>query len=238
MIIRFLCALALVCCFFISSANAYQRWSEEVFLYISEEYGEQAEKRALYLNDLIQKNQSLGDQEKVELVNSTLNHLPWIADQQHWKKADYWATPMETLITFGGDCEDIAIAKFLMLRHLAIPAEKLRLAYVKIKKTGEAHMVLLFLPQSLQSFEKKQVYVLDNYVDEVLLASKRMDLLAVYAFGADGELILFSDDGDKRSVKGVYEERTLRKLDDLKIRMAQDMEKFKTLNGGKYLFDR
>ena len=52
---------------------------------------------------------------------------------------------METLATFGGDCEDIAIAKWIMLTHLGIPAKKLRLAYAKVAATGENYMVLAYV---------------------------------------------------------------------------------------------
>lgn len=85
-------------------AKEYQPWSEDVFTYVNEQYGEQAEKRCRYLHKLILENQGKTTKAKLDLVNQTLNHLPWIADQQHWQFADYWATPLETLVTFGGDC--------------------------------------------------------------------------------------------------------------------------------------
>jgi len=213
-------------------ASSYRPWSENVFQFIQKTYGEQAEKRVRYLHNLVLKNQDLSDIEKLKLVNSTMNHLPWIADQKHWKQADYWAAPMETIATFGGDCEDIAIAKFIMLRHLGMAADNLRLSYVKIRKTGEAHMVLIYLTNPSKAIDQQQVYVLDNYVDNVSLAGQRKDLLAVYAFAANGDLVLFSDNGKERSVKGVYKERKLKKLDDLKEKMKKYNEKFVELNDG------
>ncbi len=212
--------------------SVYRPWSENVFQFVNANYGEQAEKRFRYLHGLILDNQQLNELEKLDLVNSTLNHLPWIADQQHWKNADYWATPFETIATFGGDCEDIAVAKFIMLRHLGIASENMRLCYVKIKKTGESHMVLIYLTKPLKAMDKQQVYVLDNYVDPVMLAGQRKDLLAIYAFSASGDLVLFNDDGGKRSVQGVYKERKLKKLDDLRDKMKKYTAKFVELNDG------
>ncbi len=213
-------------------SSSYKPWSENVFQFVQKTYGEQAEKRFRYLHNLILKNQNIDDLEKLKLVNSTLNHLPWIADQQHWKNSDYWAAPIETIATFGGDCEDIAIAKFILLRPLGIAADNMRLSYVKIKKTGEAHMVLIYLTNPSKAIDKQQVYVLDNYVDAVSLAGQRKDLLAIYAFAANGDLVLFSDNGKERTVKGEYKERKLKKLDDLRDKMKKYNAKFVELNDG------
>lgn len=216
-----------------SMGGDFQPWSENVFIHIGQEYGNDAEKRFRWLHQFIIENQDVPDMEKVEKVNQALNHLPWIADSRHWKEADYWASPLETIATFGGDCEDIAIAKYVVLRNLGISPEHLALAYVKIKKTGEDHMVLLFIRYPSKPPGEKEAYVLDNYVDEVKLGSQRLDLLAVYAFDAQGTIVLFNDDGQKRSVKGVYKERKIRKLDDLIAKIAVTREKFQEINEGR-----
>ena len=57
--------------------------------------------------------------------------LPWISDDEHWGKRDYWATPIEMLATNGGDCEDFSIAKYLTLTQLRVPSDKLRITYVR-----------------------------------------------------------------------------------------------------------
>lgn len=219
-----------------NSARAeFQRWSENVFAFIKQEYGAEAEKRLRYLENFIVENQDKPDMEKVVDANRVLNNLPWIADSSHWKSADYWATPLETITTFGGDCEDIALVKWVVLRNLGIPAEQLRLGYVKIKKSGENHMVLLFIAKPDAPAGQKEVYVLDNYVEEVLLGSERTDLLAVLALGAGGQVVLFNDDGKNRSVKGVYEDRKVKKLDDLVQRVAETRKKFEEINEGRPL---
>lgn len=217
------------------SRAEFQPWSENVFAYIKQEYGEEAEKRMRFVEKFIIDNQSIPDMEKVVKTNQVANHLPWIADANHWKEADYWATPLETITTFGGDCEDIALVKWVILRNLGISDENLALAYVKIKATGEDHMVLLYVAKPDAPEGQKEVHVLDNYVDEVKLAAERMDLLAVLAMGTKGRIVLFNDDGKNRSVKASYEGRKIRKVEDLVERVKENRAKFAELNNGRSL---
>ncbi len=218
-------------------AATYQPWSENVFAQLNKEYGPQAEKRMRYLLDIILKNQGKTVQEKLRIANDTMNHLPWIADKIHWDKADYWATPMETIATFGGDCEDIAIAKFIMLRHLGIPATHLRLNYVKIKKTGENHMVLAYvdridLPRAQRG---AGVWILDNVDQKVKKLSERTDLMEIYATDAEGNVVVFKDTDGKRSILGVREHAKMKKLDEIKQKIAENNVRYKELNNGRPL---
>lgn len=210
----------------------YRPWSEKIFVEAEKEYGEQAVKRLRYLHNLALENQELPVMAKLELVNTTLNHLPWIADAVHWKKADYWASPIETLATFGGDCEDIAIAKWITLNHLGISGKHLRLAYAKIKRTGESHMVLVYIENPEDAVENQNGWVLDNYVDDIKRGKDRKDLLAVYVTDAKGNLVLIKDTGTERSIQGVFKERKMKKLEDLKKKIAQDRIKYQAINDG------
>ena len=213
----------------------FEPWHENVFAYIKQEYGEAAEKRMRFVEKFILDNQDIAEMEKVIKTNEATNHLPWIADATHWKQSDYWATPLETITTFGGDCEDIALVKWVILRNLGISSDNLALAYVKIKATGEDHMVLLYIAKPDAPDGQKEVYVLDNYIDEVKLASERMDLLAVLALATEGRVVLFNDDGKKRSVKASYTGRKIKKVEDLIVRVEENREKFVQLNEGRPL---
>ena len=221
---------------FAGTVNAsFQPWSEKVFEYVEHQYGVDAVKRLRYLHNLIIENQNLPVEEKLRLVNTTLNHLPWIADSTHCKKADYWATPMETIATFGGDCEDIAIAKWILLTHMGVSAKHLRLAYVKIKKSGEAHMVLLYFNDPTAAPGKRGPVVLDNYVEEIKPAEQRTDLLAVFTTDANGNVMLINDNGKERSVKAEVTGRKIRKLEELKAKVLANREKYRQLNDGRPL---
>ena len=138
--------------------------------------------------DMLEGVSASGDDEKLVRVNDFFNRRIGFDDDQHvWQQSDYWATPLETLARGAGDCEDFAIAKYTSLRKLGIPAEKLRLIYVRAQIGGphsalsQAHMVLGYYPEALG-----EPLILDNLVGEVLPASRRTDLFPVFSFNADG----------------------------------------------------
>lgn len=112
--------------------------------------------------------------------NEFMNQVPYISDFALWGQEDYWATPVEMLSAFGGDCEDYSIAKYLSLKELGIPIERLRITYVKAKSVGESHMVLAYYPRP-----DADPLILDNLVKEVKPASQRPDLEPVYSFNDD-----------------------------------------------------
>ena len=93
----------------------------------------------------------------------------------------YWATPLEMLVSNGGDCEDFATAKYFTLRQLDIPDEKLRLVYVKSLKLKQPHMVLSYYAEPTTA-----PLILDNLIRTILFASQRTDLIPVYSFNAQG----------------------------------------------------
>ncbi len=119
-------------------------------------------------------------------VNDFYNHVPYASDQEHWGVADYWATPAEFVASWGGDCEDYAIAKYMTLKDLGVPVERLRITYVRAIRIGETHMVLAYYPTPTA-----EPWIMDNLVDEIQLASARSDLVPVYSFN-DEDLWLAS----------------------------------------------
>ena len=119
----------------------------------------------------------------LRFVNDLFNRVPQVSDSAHWGVDDYWATPAELVASNGGDCEDFVIAKYFALKESGIPAEKMRLTYVKSFQAGkiENHMVLAYY-----STPEAEPMLLDNVQPQMLPASKRPDLLPVYEF--NGEL--------------------------------------------------
>jgi len=63
------------------------------------------------------------------------------------------------------------------LRKMGIPAESMRLTYVKALKLNQAHMVLTYYPEP-----DEEPLILDNLVNEIQVASNRKDLVRVYSF--------------------------------------------------------
>lgn len=214
----------------------FQPWSENLFVQIEKEFGEAGAERIRNLHELIIKNREKPDDVKLKVTNDAINQLPWITDRAKYDANDYWATPLETIATFGGDCEDMAIAKHMMLRLMGIPKQKLRLTYVKIKKTGEAHMVLVYIPDPDKPLKGQSLLLLDNFVKTIKPAIERKDLLGVYMVDGDNNLTLISDDGKSRKIKAEINNKKFEKLDKIKQKIAENRIKYQQYNDGRPLY--
>ena len=155
--------------------------TDEMLDMVATEYGRRARLRIVDWQRLVDENQSLSEEEKLQVTNQFFNQNRFVDDITHWKQSDYWATPIEFLATYGGDCEDFAIAKYITLRALDIPEEKLRITYVKALRLNQAHMVLTYYRQA-----RAIPLVLDNLDQKILPADQRADLQPVYSFNAEG----------------------------------------------------
>lgn len=113
-------------------------------------------------------------------INAFFNQVPYFSDLQHWGVDDYWATPVEMLGSFGADCEDYSIAKYLTLKDVGIPLERLRITYVRAVRLNESHMVLAYYPTP-----DADPLILDNLQGDIKPASQRPDLVPVYSFNDD-----------------------------------------------------
>ncbi len=65
-----------------------------------------------------------------------------VSDEAQYGVEDHWTSPLATLASGAGDCEDYAIAKLVALRAAGVPAEDLRLVIIREKSTGEDHAVV------------------------------------------------------------------------------------------------
>ncbi len=152
-------------------------------------------------------------QEKLNLVNRFFNsRMAFKDDIVVWKQQDYWATPIEFLRKGAGDCEDFALAKYFTLREMGVPANQLRITYVKALQLNQAHMVVTWYatPDAIP-------LVLDNLKTAILPATQRTDLLPVYAFNGEG-LWLPQTGGNKR----VGDSKRLSRWQDLLTKMRAE----------------
>ncbi len=108
--------------------------------------------------------------DELQGFNALWNKVPYYSDLEHWGMEDYWATPVETMSSNGGDCEDYSIAKYFSLRELGIPSQNLRITYVRSLKLNMPHMVLAYYPTP-----NADPYILDNLTGELAPASERTD---------------------------------------------------------------
>lgn len=147
---------------------------------VYDQYGQQGVERVERWEQLVWDITYHNIPDQLREVNQFFNQLKFRTDQDHWQQEDYWATPIETLASNGGDCEDFAIAKYFTLRQLGVPAKSMRITYVKALRLNEPHMVLTYYPDSGEPL------VLDILVPDMLPASMRTDLEPVYSFNAEG----------------------------------------------------
>jgi predicted transglutaminase-like cysteine proteinase len=136
--------------------------------------------------NVIRNSNGTTELERLTRVNNYFNQLMRFGeDTDIWGQLDYWATPMESLHRAAGDCEDFAIAKYYTLLETGIPAEKLRLTYVRAKlsvfQSPVPHMVLAYYEQPTS-----EPLILDNLIAEISPASRRTDLTPVFTFNSLG----------------------------------------------------
>lgn len=106
-------------------------------------------------------------------VNDLVNQKRYIVDSKNWGKSDYWATPVEFLDR-GGDCEDFAIMKYVALRSLGVPEERLRVAIVQDTKKNIPHAVLVVYTES-------GAYILDNQIKKMISAEHGSRYRPIYS---------------------------------------------------------
>lgn len=156
----------------------FTEFSEDFLEFIRDEHGRRAHGTMEDWADLVHEGRRMPEHEKLEAVNEFFNKRIWFVDDiRHWDREDYWATPMETMATLGGDCEDFVIAKYFTLREVGVPDERMRLTYVRSTLVNQPHMVLAYY-----ATPGSDPLVLDNLMDRMEPASKRRDLTPVYSF--------------------------------------------------------
>lgn len=134
--------------------------------------------------DFVDSARTLPEAEQLTAVNNFFNeHIEWVEDIVLWGEEDYWSTPLETLGMAGGDCEDYSIAKYMTLRLLGVPNDRLRLIYVNAQYRGvsQAHMVLGYYPTPTAIPQ-----ILDNINPNIVPANQRTDLRPVFSFNDRG----------------------------------------------------
>lgn len=149
---------------------------------VEKKYGAEALARLESWQELVRTDDSRTDLDKLKKVNDFFNdQIMFVSDIDHWGAEDYWATPVETLSSMAGDCEDFSIAKYFTLKAMGVSEKKLLITYVKALQLNQAHMVLTY-------YEKPGAIplVLDNLKTEILPATERSDLLPVYSFNGAG----------------------------------------------------
>ncbi len=161
---------------------------DRMLLLASQRYGDAGASAVTAWRNVLTQSAGLAEEVRLRRVNDFFNRrVRFDEDSTIWGQSDYWATPLETLGRAQGDCEDFAIAKYVTLKLVGVPSDKLRLTYVKARIGGpqstivQAHMVLSYYPTP-----DAEPLVLDNLVSDIRPASRRPDLTTIFGFNADG----------------------------------------------------
>lgn len=159
--------------------------SGKLLAFAENRWGRQAAPRLKVWQRLVHDNKAAtadgrADATGLRQVNGLFNQVPYVDDLENWGVEDYWATPVEMLGSFGGDCEDYSVGKYLSLKEIGIPISKLRITYVRAVQQNVSHMVLAYYPTP-----DADPLILDNLMGDIRPASQRTDLQPVYGFNDD-----------------------------------------------------
>lgn len=76
-------------------------------------------------------------------INRAINlSIRPVSDLSQYGVDDYWASPLATLSSGGGDCEDYAIAKYVALQEAGVMPDDLRLVIVRDLRRQATHAVV------------------------------------------------------------------------------------------------
>ena len=106
-------------------------------------------------------------------VNRLGNRQPYRDDDDY----NNWASPLEFLAR-SGDCEDYAIFKYALLRHLGLPMDALRVVLLRQVGDPRAHSVLAAEVDG-------KTYILDNLSELVLPHEALVNYRPVYSFNEE-----------------------------------------------------
>jgi predicted transglutaminase-like cysteine proteinase len=199
-------------------ASSAMAFSQELLNGVESRYGSAARTRVVAWQQLMVDivDSSNDDLTKIKRANDFFNRVKWISDQEHWGIEDYWATPIETLATNAGDCEDFSVGKYFTLQNTHFDIDKIRITYVKALDLNQAHMVLAYY-----ATPDAEPLILDNINKTILPASERKDLLPIYSF--NGESLWLARTGARKIPINV--KQTLPQWSQLNERIMRELSK-------------
>ena len=129
-------------------------------------------RRTRSLHVVLAQGAALPREKQVQLVNRYVNRKRYNEDRRkivrdengRFSIPSHWATLVEFLEK-GGDCEDFATAKYLLLRHFGFAAEDMRVV-VAFDRSHRSHHAVLAL-----RFDAETTWVLDS--DNRIYRSRR-----------------------------------------------------------------
>lgn len=115
---------------------------------------------------------------KLERVNGAINSHPYVPSLANWGESNHWETPFEFLRR-SGQCQDYAIAKYLLLRAAGVPAQQLRLVVLRDTRLGLDHAITA-------AYVGGEVLVLDNQRRDIARADEIRHYQPYYSINEEG----------------------------------------------------
>ena len=110
-------------------------------------------------------------------VNDVVNRIPYVGDSANYGQSDKWATPVEFLKN-GGDCEDFAITKYVALRALGVPEERMRILILQDMQKNIPHAILIV-------YTDAGAVLLDNQIKTVTSVEKVSHYKPIFSINRD-----------------------------------------------------
>lgn len=121
---------------------------------------------------------SLDRRAMLDQLNRAINAHGYVLAQDNWGRSDYWETPFE-FMGRNGQCEDYAIAKFMLLRALGFDDNALRVLVVRDVARQVDHAVLVVNLDGT-------AWLLDSVDDRVVPLASATQYRAYYAINETG----------------------------------------------------
>lgn len=116
--------------------------------------------------------------ERLAVINFIVNAVPYRDDRSNYGVADYWATLGE-FAARGGDCEDYATAKYMLLKLAGVDPAAMRVVVVRDLEEREPHAVLSVAADG-------RTWILDNQSPALLTDDQVGRYAPVYAVNERG----------------------------------------------------
>lgn len=128
--------------------------------------------------DIVREGNGEDSKERIGRINSAVNlAVTYTSDAKQHGWPEYWATPLQTLWSQKGDCEDYAILKFAALLAAGVPISELRFVIGELigGRTSGRHAILAVRLND-------QWLVLDQGTNLLVVDKHRRDFRALYAY--------------------------------------------------------
>jgi predicted transglutaminase-like cysteine proteinase len=129
---------------------------------------------------ILEETRARSGRARLETANRLINGaIRYVSDQQQHGLSDRWDAPLSALAAGRGDCEEYAIAKYIMLRESGVAEADLRLVLVRDTSIRVDHAVLA------ARFEDRWL-VLDNRRGQVAETDELRHYMPLYALDKEG----------------------------------------------------